>query len=117
MPLYLPQNLWRQILKNMSGRELAQVYGTNTTVRNLINSNNVLYKRWQAARNLHHKATPNVYANLPSLDALLAKSTIIERFCTLYKVSRSDECIDHCSSATHLFSGTPSSTEHEFLQC
>ena len=70
--MYLPQNLWRQILKNMSGRELAQVYSTNKTVRNLIKSNNVLYKRWQAARNLHHKATPNVYANLTRLrNALL----------------------------------------------
>jgi hypothetical protein len=65
--MYVPQNLWSLILKNMSGRELAQVYGTNKTVRNLINSNNVLYKRWRNARNLHHKANRNIYANLNNL--------------------------------------------------
>ena len=62
---HIPGNIWSLILNHLSGRELAQVYATNSTVRNAINTN--FYKRWQAARNLHHKANLNIYANLTRL--------------------------------------------------
>ena len=70
--LHIPRNIWEQILNHLSGRQLAQVYGTNTTVRNTIN--NVLLKRWRNARNLHHKANLNIYANLNNLRKKLSNN-------------------------------------------
>ena len=64
---HISENIWINTLKHLSGRQLAQAYGTSITIQRAIKSSEVLLKRWRNARNLHHKANINVYANLTRL--------------------------------------------------
>lgn len=67
MPNYLPQNILRHILKNMTGVELARVYGTSKNFRNAINSNTVLKNRLNKARTLSTSTNFHIHANLRKL--------------------------------------------------
>jgi len=75
MPTYLPQNIWRHILKNMTGVELTRVYGTSKNVRDAINSNTVLKNRLNKARALSTRTNAPIHTNLRKLRENLKKAT------------------------------------------